>query len=160
MYKLWFFVAVMVAAMAGGCDNPPSMNKRVGFTDGAVSVAVAVALDTVKAEKYADTKVELIKVCGDLQAFLNTGQIADLPVAKVEEAMLKLLTDKGLGKYSSIVRSLFDYVESMSVDTEKIGSNNVILLDIGLQEAIDAAKRSRLDWRPDWQPVDAAASGG
>lgn len=146
---LWLCAAVVLTLPAIGCkSDPPSMNKRVGLTDGVVSVAVAVALDEVPAAKYADAKAEVIKMCGDLRAFLQTGQIADLPIAKAQEALLKLLADKGWGKYSSIVRSLFDYVETLSVDVDKIGKNNVILIDLGLQEAIDAANRSRFDWRP------------
>lgn len=133
--------------MLVGCEQP-SMNKRVGLTDGVVSVAVAVALDEVSADKYEASKVELVKTCEDMQIFLQTGQISDLPVADVEKALLAYLADKGLGKYSSIVRSLFDYVESLSVDTGKLGPDNLILLQIGLQEALDATARHRADWRP------------
>ena len=154
---LWFLaVAVLMLPSLGCKSNPPSMNKRVGLTDGVVSVAVAVALDEVSADKYADAKAEVIKICSDLQAFLKTGKVADLPVAVVEQAMLKMLADKGWGKYSSIVRSLFDYVEAVSVDTGKLGTNNVILIDLGLQEAIDAAMRSRFEWRPPQKEPDSA----
>lgn len=148
---LWLVVLAAVLLPSWGC-KAPSMNKRVGLTDGAVSVATAVALDEVDADKYADAKAEVIKVCTDLQAFLETGKVVDLPVAEAREAMLKLLADKGWGRWSSIVRSLFDYVESVSVDTGKLGENNVTLIDLGLQEAIDAAKRSRMEWRPKKEP--------
>ena len=144
---LWFSVLAFLLMAGVGCKTP-SMNKSVGLTDGAVSVAVAVALDQVSAAKYADSKAEVIKVCTDLQTFLKTGDVADLPAAKVEEAMLKILADKGWGNYSSIVRSLFDYLEAVSLETGNPGKNNLILLNIGLTEAIDAATRSKFEWRP------------
>ena len=142
-----FLVIVAMAAVLTGCESP-SMNKKVGLTDGAVSVAVAVALDEVKADKYEEAKAEVIQTCIELKEFLRTGSVADLPVDHVEDAMLKFLAAKGWGKYSSIVRSLFDYVESMSVDVDKLGPDNLFLLNLGLDEAIDAASRSRFDWRP------------
>lgn len=147
-----WLVVLGVLMLSAGCSTP-SMNKRVGLTDSVVSVSVAVALDEVKIEKYADAKAEVIKVCTDLQTFLKTGAVADLPVDKVEEAMLKLLADKGWGQWSSVVRSLFDYLDTVTVDTGKLGQNNLDLLNIGLDEAIDAAKRSKVEWRPDYVPT-------
>ena len=139
---------LVLAAMTCGCSNPPSMNKRVALTDGAVSVAVAVALDKVSVEKYEAAKVQVVEVCTALRAFLKTGSIADLPKDRVETEMLRLLAARpGWAQYSSVVRSLFDYVDIISVNTGRLGVNNLILLDIGLQEAIDAARRSRMEWR-------------
>lgn len=140
-------VGLLLLVTLAGCQTP-SMNKRVGLTDGVVSVATAVALDAVSADKYEAAKTEVVKVCGDLQAFLDTGKVSDLPVDQVEEAMLKILADKGWGQWSSIVRSLFDYLDTVSVDTGKLGENNLMLLKIALDEAKDAATRSRMEWRP------------
>jgi len=153
--KIWH-LALMVAMLlpAGGCKaKPMSMNKRVGLTDGVVSVAVAVALDAVSEDKYEGAKADVIKLCGDLQAFLDKGNVSELPVIEVERALLKVLTDKGWASYESIVRALFDYVELIQVDVDKIGENNVTIIKLGLQEAIDAAKRSRMEWRPKKDPT-------
>ena len=131
---------------ASGCSKP-GMNIKLAAADAGCGIAVVGALETVPAEKFEATKVKIIEISTDLLGFVKTGNLDQLPLDVVKEAMEKYMVEKGLGNYTYIVDTIIQYVKTQSVDVDIIGIDNVKLIEVGLEEIIRNAKRCELSGR-------------
>lgn len=157
------FFAFAVLALCVGCipqDSSTttnkitiSMNKRVAASNSGCQVATMVALDTVALANYDATKAKTIEVAIALLKFVDTGAVGDLPLSNVSVEMKKFLATKNLADYGFVVDSAMSAISLMSVDTNLVGPNNVILIRQGLLGVIAGAELSKKEWRSDVMPV-------
>jgi len=122
------------------------MNKRMAYANSGATLATAVALDQVPAEKFDKAKAEIVKVCTQLNKFLDDGMIADLPVDIAKEALETFMLENGWQSYISLVDIVFAWVDTQHVDTGKIGINNIIVIKEGLYGIQQQALRAKSEW--------------
>jgi len=143
MVKVLAFLVFVAALLCAGC-TAPGMNKKMGFSDAAAVTATAMSLD--QAKNFDATKTKVIEVATALKEFVKTGSLGTLPLYEVEKAMDKFLVEKGWGQYTYIVDAAIAYVSSITLDTGVIGSDNVLLIETGLDGVIRQASRSKAEW--------------
>ena len=140
---LMVLFCVMVCLV--GCE-PLSKNKQLAYADTAGTLSVVVALDEVPDATYDVAKTKTIEVATALLAFVETGNLADLSFNNTRFLMIQFLAKKGWGDYSGFVDTALQYVKTQSVDVDKIGSQNVLLIRTGLEAIIRSAKRCKKEW--------------
>lgn len=145
MYRNIGLVPLMAAVMfvSAGCQQP-GMNKKMALADSAGVLGTGVALD--EAQDFNVAKGKVIEVAEALKAFCQSGSLGDLPLADVRDLLEKFMRDKGWGAYTYMVDAALTYVKTVDVDTEKIGANNLKLIETALDGVIRQAKRSRAEW--------------
>jgi hypothetical protein len=149
MHKIMsLLVCLVVSVSLVGCSGSPalSMNKRMAYADSGATLATAVALDQVPAEKFARTQQELIAACSQLSRFLDDGKISDLPIEKAKAAIEKFLVEKGFGAYVGLVEVCFAWIDMQVVDVSKLGADNILVIKQGLDGIQRQASRAKVEW--------------
>jgi len=146
MKNLMLVVLVVILGFASGC-NQPGMNIKMASADAGCGISVVGILESVPAEKFELTKMEIISISAELVDFVKTGNLDQLPLDIVKKKIEDFMIQKGWGEYSYLVDTVIQYVKTQSVDVDVIGTNNVKLIKISLEEIIRNAKRCTLDGR-------------
>jgi hypothetical protein len=141
------FLSLLCCLVLVGCSSPmASMNKRMAYADSGATLATAVAIDQIPADKFDAKKAEIVSACEQVKAFLKDGRLVDLPLEKVKKEVVTFMVNKGLQAYVSLVDIVFVWVEAQKVDTQKIGADNLVVIGEGLDGIIRQATRAKKDW--------------
>ena len=143
-------VALALVVILAGCDKP-GMNVLQGSADAGAGVATVGTLEAVPVEKFDETKVKIIEVSTELLGFVKTGQLAQLPLDQVKDALENFLIKKGLSQYTYLVDIAIQYAKTQSVNVGVIGADNIKLIEIALQEIIRNAERCTVAGRTKWK---------
>ena len=140
------FVGLLFAAMLvlGGCTQP-GMNKKMALSDSAGVLSTGAALDQA-GDNFDAAKSKTIEVATALKQFCMSGSLGDLPLADVRDAIEKFMTEKGWGQYAYMVDAALQYIKVVNVNLDKIGPDNLKLIETGLDGVIRQAERSRKEW--------------
>ena len=149
MRWLWLCLIVLWVPLITGCQSTVySRNMRAATVSAVGTVGVKALLDEVDIEKYEPTKAEAIKVCTEVKAFLKTGKISELPLDGAKAKIQAFMEQKGWGTYIPAVLGILDLVESQKVPIGTLlGSDNIAIVEIGLDSMISSAQTSKLAWR-------------
>jgi len=152
--KYALFVMAMVFGMFSmGCQQEDySQNMRVATSRAAGGVAAKVLLDEVALDQYDNTKKLTIEIAQDLKLFCENGKLADLPFDLAQDKLLTYMKSKGWDSYIPLVTGIMAVVEAQRVPVEKLGENNIYLIKTGLDEVIESATTSKVEWR---RPVNS-----
>jgi len=152
--KYALFVTIMAfGILSMGCQKEDySQNMRVATSRAAGGVAAKVLLDEVALGQYDNTKKLTIEIAQDLKLFCENGKLADLPFDIAQDKLLAYMESKGWGSYIPLVTGIMAVVEAQRVPVEKLGENNIYLIKTGLDEVIESATTSKVEWR---RPVNA-----
>ena len=140
------FLLVVIMATLVGC-NEQGFNMRQAGVDAGSGMSVVIVLEAVPEANFEATKVKIIEVSTELIGFIDTGSLAQLPLDEVKLALETFMVKKGWGDYTYLVDTLVQYVKTQSVSLTPIGTNNLQLIRIGLEQGIVNAKRSTIDGR-------------
>jgi len=139
--------AVLCGALVGCSGSPAlSMNKRMAYADSGATLATAVALDQVPAERFDTVKLELVAACSQLDRFLADGKVSDLPLDKAKAEVEKFLVAKGWAAYVGLVEVCFAWIDMQVVDVSKLGEQNVLVIRQGLGGIQRQAERAKAEW--------------
>lgn len=150
MKNVWVLVAFCVVVVFSGCTEP-GMNVKMGSADAGAGVAVISTLEAVPVEKFDETKTKIIEISTELLGFVQTGQLAQLPLDEVKVALENFMIKKGWSQYTYLVDAVIQYVKTQSVNVGAIGADNVKLIEIALEETIRNANRCTIDGRTKWK---------
>jgi len=142
--KTGIFAIVLTALLCTGCRQP-GMNKKMALADAGGVLATGVALDEA-GDKFDVAKSKTIEVAEALKAFVQSGSIGDLPLSDVRDLLENFMIKKGWGAYTYMVDAALQYVKTINVNVEKIGPDNVKLIETALDGIIRQAKRSKKEW--------------
>ncbi len=146
MKKIWMVaVACMVGLFVSGCSY--SKNMQLATARAGSGVAAKALLDGVKEDKYQVTKDTTILVLTDVRNFCDTGNIADLPIGEAKQKVVDYMTQKGWQAWIPLVSGIIDVVAAQHVPVDKLGPDNIYIIKKAIDEAIESATTSRLDWR-------------
>jgi len=142
-------LAIALMIMTTGCNvsDSYSKNMRASTAQATANVATKAMLDEVSADKYDATKAKTVEVCAEVAKFLETGKIGDLPIDAARDAVVSFMTKKGWAQYVPMVIAVFDIVSAQTVPVEKLGADNIAIIQMGLNSAIVSAETSRVEWR-------------
>lgn len=148
MRNTFVVLCALVCMCAVGCSGAPalSMNKKMAYADSGATLATAVALDQVSQEKFDTVKAEMQTMCADVSKFLADGQVADLPLAVARQAVENYMIKKGWTAYISLVDVVFAWVAVQHVPTDKLGANNILIIQQGLDAVSRQAARAKKEW--------------
>jgi hypothetical protein len=143
-----YVLALVACVLASGCSSTDySMNMRAATVQASTTVASKAILDGVAVAKYDATKAEMLLVMTDVSKFLDTGKIGDLPFDQAKAAIVKYMTDKGWTQYVPAVEGILDIIAAQTVPVEKLGADNIAIIQMGLKSASTSAETSKKEWR-------------
>jgi hypothetical protein len=142
--KSGILVTIMLSCVLVGCTQP-GMNAKLATADAGCGLAVVGALEATPDEKFDDTRAKIVNICTELLGFVETGSLAQLPLDEVKAKLDKFMIDKGWGQYTYLVDTVVQWVKTQNVNVEKIGTNNVYLIKVGLKETIRNAERCTVE---------------
>jgi len=141
-------LALALCVVMAGCSSTDySMNMRAATVQASATVASKAILEGVSVAKYDATKSEMILVMGEVSKFLETGKIGDLPFDQAKTAIVKYMTEKGWTQYVPAVEGILDIIAAQTVPVEKLGSDNIAIIQMGLKAAVTSAETSKKEWR-------------
>lgn len=143
MRQIILAIIVLCAVVTTGCQEP-GLNKKMAIADSLAVSVTATALD--ESDSFDTHKETILRVAADLLAFVESGNLGQLPLDDVRKLLYRRLAEQGWSKYNYIVDSALTYVSSVNVDTGVIGPNNVIIIKTTLQGVLRQADRSRVEW--------------
>jgi len=148
MRYVLFVTAIMFGMLSMGCQQEDySQNMKVATSRAAGGVAAKVLLDEVPLDQYDNTKKLTIEIAQDLKLFCENGKLADLPFDLAQDKLLEYMRSKGWDSYIPLVTGIMAVVEAQRVPVEKLGENNIYLIKTGLDEVIESATTSKVEWR-------------
>lgn len=116
-----FISIIFVAALAAGCQTP-SVNVQRSFLRVGGDTSVTFYLDTVDAAKLVETQTKIGEICDAMETFINTGNVAALPLAKIEAQLKRVVP----AKYQRWIGTVLAAVSAASFDVNgAIGAANV-----------------------------------
>lgn len=122
----WSLVGVMLALCAMGCQVQPPSGKSVNIQRSLIrsggDCAVTVSLDVISDDAMVpEVQKKTKEICIAVQAFLQTGKVADLTIPEITGELRKLIP----ADYQFLFDILLAQIQGITVDTQKIGANNV-----------------------------------
>jgi len=142
------FVLMLGVMFLVGCQATDySQNMRVATARAAGGVGAKALLDEIALDKYDATKKLTVTIAQDIKLFCDNGKLADLPFDIVQDKIVEYMKKKDWDAYIPLVTGILAVVEAQRVPTEKLGADNIYLIKSGLDEVIESAQTSKVEWR-------------
>jgi len=130
--------ALVVLLVCSGCGMPLGLNFQRSSLRAGGDWSTTISLEYEKAEFVEKQKADIKKYASELIDFLQTGQVAALPIAELE----KLLKSKVPQEFYLVVDAALGYVESQQINVSAgIGKDNVKRIIAYLRGAINGAEK-------------------
>lgn len=134
-------VLVLLVFCVGCSSSDFGMNHKMATADSVSGISAVVALNRVDDDKFESSKEQIVETCIDLIAFLDSGSLSELPMIEIEEALEKYLATTKYSSFDFVIKYAVEGVSRFNVDVDKIGTDNIKLIKIGLEEIIRNVNR-------------------
>lgn len=124
-----YMVAALLVMSVSGCGGPLGLNFERSSYRSAGDLSATATLEFAQPAHVEPQRAEIKKYAKSMLEFIETGQVAKLPIGELEKALKKLVP----AEFAFLVDGVIGYIASKEIDVSgAIGANNVKRIKAGL----------------------------
>lgn len=146
----FFVIACFSFCFCVGCTSfYKGMNTQRSALRGSGDISITSSLDAIStAESAIEVKDKTVEIVEAIRRFLISGQVANLTIPELTTELEKLITEKFGAKYCFLVDLLVAQISGITLDVDKIGTNNVRRIDSFCEGILNGCSKYLVSDRP------------